>query len=254
MTPSNHHYDQLVQLTQAIRDDLALLSALQATELEAETLAEIKALGFPDGLGLHLKSAESIDVLNRLSELVQQWPDKADSNCLTNLAVDFAAIYLNAQTGASPHESFWIDEERLLMQKPMFEVRDRYFEQGMKVKNWRSRADDHIVNELNFLANVIEIKNDSNTLSIAARFLDEHLLRWIGQFSDRVASHSESDFYSGLALLTTAYCEELRDLLAVILNKPRPKPKEIETRMKEKYAEPIRVAPPQIGSGAGPTW
>lgn len=241
----------VVTLSRAISDDLVLLSALHATELEAQTLVALKDLGFPDGLGLRLISDQSATVLNHLRQVIKEWPDEADSRFLDGLAADYAAIYLNAQVGASPHESFWLDEERLVMQKPMFEVRDRYFEQGMRVENWRSRADDHIVNELNFLAEIIKLDDGLENLSVAACFLDEHLLRWVDQFAERVAAHSESDFYSGLVLLTGIYCNALRDLLAVILDQPRPDPEDIDVRMREKEADPIKVAPPQMGCGPG---
>lgn len=246
--------DIVTELTQAINDDLMLLSALHATELEAQTLTELKELGFPDGLGLCLDSDQSTKILNHLNKVVQHWPDIVDSAYLDALAADYAAIYLNAQVGASPHESFWLDEERLVMQKPMFEVRDCYREQGMQVENWQHCSDDHIVNELNFLAEIIKTAPEQNTLSVAARFLDEHILLWFGQFADRVAAFSESDFYSGLALLTADYCEELRDLLVVITDEPRPSPEELKARMSTKPAVAVKVAPPQHGTGTGPTW
>ena len=240
-------------LTQAVSDDLALLSALQATELEVQTLAELKNLGFPAGLGLNLRSEKATSILNHLESVVTNWPEKPDSAYLDDLAADFAAIYLNGQFGASPHESYWLDEDHLVMQKPMFEVRELYQAHGMAVENWRSRADDHIVIELNFLAEIIKA-GDQNNLNVAATFLDEHLLRWVDQFAGRVASHSESDFYTGLTLLTAVYCDELRDLLAVMLDEPRPDPAEIELKMREKQKEAIKVAPPQFGPGSGPTF
>ncbi len=241
-------------LTQAVSDDLALLNALQATELEAQTLAELKFLGFPEGLGLNLGSEKATSILNHLESVVANWPDEPDSACLDDLAADFAAIYLNGQFGASPHESYWLDEDHLVMQKPMFEVRKLYQAHGMAVENWRNRADDHIVIELNFLAEIVKMTGDQNNLSVAATFLDEHLLRWVDQFAGRVASHSESDFYTGLTLLTAVYCDELRDLLAVMLDEPRPDPAEIELKMREKLKEAIKVAPPQFGPESGPTF
>ena len=247
-------FDNITTLTQAISDDLTLISALQATELEAQTLTELKKLGFPDGLGLCLRSEKSITILNHLRSVVQQWPDKTGSTLLNDLAVDFTAIYLTAQLGAAPSESYWLDEEQLVMQKPMFEVRDLYREHGFKVENWRSRADDHLINELNFLSQIIGLDPALDKLPVAANFLDEHLLRWLGEFSERVAGRCEGDFYSGLVLLTAAYCEELRDLLAIILEDPRPSREEVEARIKERAPKEDKLRLPECGSGSGPTW
>lgn len=248
----SYEFDELSTLSQAISQDLTLLSALHATELKAQTLLELKTLGFPEGLGLQLHSDQSAPILKHLKEVVQKWPDQADDALLDNLAADYAAIYLNSQIGSSPHESFWLDEEHLVMQKPMFEVRDKYREYGLKVDNWRSRADDNIVNELSFLAYVIQSEQPLKGFSVVAQFLDEHLLRWVGSFSERVAGFSQSDFYSGLGLLTAVYCDELRDLLASLLNEPRPSAEEIAKRMSEKEKKgPIKVAPPQFAAGPG---
>ncbi|MET0001605.1 MAG: hypothetical protein ABW125_19590, partial [Candidatus Thiodiazotropha lotti] len=52
------------------------------------------------------------------------------------------------------------------------------------------------------------------------------------QFTSRVVHRSATPYYSGIALLTGAYCEELRDLIATITNLPRPSAEEIEERMK----------------------
>jgi TorA maturation chaperone TorD len=49
-------------------------------------------------------------------------------------------------------------------------------------------------------------------------------LRWIEEFAERVADRCSTRFYAGLALLTAAYLDELRDLLARLLDQPRPAP------------------------------
>lgn len=241
-------------LFHAIGEDLGLLSVLHAAELEVKTIAELKALGFPNGLGLHLKSRRSVKTLKQLSKVVQRWPDKVEIDFLHNLDAEFTAIYLSAQIGVSPQESYWLDEEQLVMQKQMFQVRELYQVHGLRVDNWRLRADDHLVNELNFLTKILGEKIYQNKLEVAARFLDDHLLQWIDQFADIVAERSESAFYRGLALLTASYCNELRDLLELILDQPRPSPDQIKMRLNESIAKAVKVAPPTFGAASGPTW
>jgi hypothetical protein len=51
-------------------------------------------------------------------------------------------------------------------------------------------------------------------------------------------------------MVTACYCEELRDLLATILDKPRPTPEEIAERMKPKNR--VEEIPMQYMPGIGP--
>lgn len=80
---------------------------------------------------------------------------------------------------------------------------------------------DHLALQLQFLAHLFAPER-GDTLAEAARFMDEHLLRWLPLFARRVAERCQTLFFAALALLTDAYCEELRDLLALILTEPRP--------------------------------
>jgi len=58
------------------------------------------------------------------------------------------------------------------------------------------------------------------------------VLRWLPLFSNRVAHRCATSFFAGIATLTAAYCEELRDLMAELLEEPRPTEEEVEQRMK----------------------
>ena len=69
-----------------------------------------------------------------------------------DLAADYAGIYLTHALRASPYESVWRDEEKLMMQGPSFAVRDRYHAHGLAAADWRRMADDHVSNELAGLA------------------------------------------------------------------------------------------------------
>jgi TorA maturation chaperone TorD len=134
----------------------------------------------------------------------------------------------------------------------MFKVRKWYRRYGLAAEDWRLRSDDHLVLELRFLAHLLDGATPPVDLTEVARFLDEHPLRWIDHFAERVAGRCATRFYAGLALLTAAYLDELRDLLAEVLGTPRPTPEEIEAS----------IAPPQVSlevdgpflPGAAPSW
>ncbi len=178
-------------------------------------------------------------------------PTTIDTATTDDLAADFANIYLNHGIQASPLESVWIDEESLICQESMFQVRSWYERHGLMTTDWRTRPDDHLVLQLQFLSHLFSVAESTSDLSEAARFMDEHLLRWIGSFSERVAKRCATAYFASIALLTGAYCEEMRDLLAATLGEPRPTAEEIEERMKPRghTQEPVSV---KFVPGIGP--
>jgi TorA maturation chaperone TorD len=136
------------------------------------------------------------------------------------------------------------------MQAPMFQVREIYRRHGLGVADWRKRSEDHLVVELLFVARLLQ-NAQADSLGEAARFMDEHLLRWLPQFGERVAKRCATPFYAAAAWLTAAYCDELRDCLAEIMGEPRPSAEEIEARMRPKAAQtvPVKFVP-----GVAPSW
>lgn len=218
-------------------NDLRLLADLHATEVTAEKLEELRAVAF---LG-----AEAL-------------PQPLPATLLDELACDFADIYLHGKFHSSPQESVWLDDEELICQQPMFEVRDWYARHELAVPDWRKRADDHLVNELLFIAHLLDKAAEQAEplvlLAETARFMDEHLLRWLLPFAQRVAQRCHTEFYAKLALETAAYAEHIRDSLAEILGVPRPTHEEIETRMKAQQRAATQPQTMQYYPGVAPSW
>ncbi len=239
----------------AVAEDVVLLAKLNRTELDDEVFNKLKAIDFPKRLGLSLNDEKSSAVIEHLASDIEAWPESDRSALMDDLAADFAALYLNKGYGVSPHESVWLDEEGLVMQEPMFEVREIYQRHGLEAADWHLLADDHLVNELEFIAYLMmrTAEGEDKALEEAASFLDFHLLRWLGQFAERAAPRCETGFYAGLVLLTHLYCEELRGLLELILEQPRPTAEEIVELLKPK-AEDIPMTPMQYVPGASESW
>lgn len=243
--------DTLEIFRTAVASDLTTLAVLHDAELDDALLARLRQCGFPQGLGLRLKSQACAEALGLMDAALRGLDSPLSQTTLDELAADYAAIYLTYAYRASPCESVWLDQEGLSMQAPMFQVREFYRHFDLAAANWRMRPDDHLVIELHFLACLMQDEHPQ-ALPEAARFLDEHLLRWLPQFARRVATRCATPFYAGAALLTAAYCEELRDVLAELLNLPRPSPEELEARMQPRPSE--RVEPLQYVPGIAPSW
>lgn len=238
----------------AVAQDLAQLAILHDAEADNPLIQLLKQAGFPATLGMKLESTAAREALVLVEKALAGLPQPLDEQHADELAVDYAGIYLTHAYRASPNESVWVDEEHLERQQSMFEVREYYARYELGAANWRQRADDHLVLQLQFLAHLFDQEHLDQALTLAARFMDDHLLRWLMPFANRVASRCATPFYAGINLLTGVYCEELRDLLADIMDEPRPAPEEIEACMQRTRlntpAVPIKFLP----GADGPSW
>jgi len=236
-----------------VAEDLLTLAVLHDRELDRDRIMALWDGCYSEFLGLRLNSERGKEALSGFRKGLTDIPTSLDQQTLDILAAEYADIYLNNTFGASPCESVWIDEDHLLMQEPMFQIREHYQRHGLEVQNWRMRTDDHLVHQLHFIANLLQGKPGDEELEFVARFMDEHILRWIGDFANRVSSRCSTGFYHGLAQLTAAYLDELRDILAELLGQPRPSPEEIDERMKPKLAIQVEGPQPYV-PGTAPSW
>ncbi|HEC07563.1 TorD/DmsD family molecular chaperone [Thiolapillus sp.] len=231
-------------------EDLELLAILHDREPDAQLLQQMKHAGFPQVLALNLESESGRQALDLMHKAILDLPEAITTQVLDDLAADYASIYLNHNIHASPEESVWLDEDSLICQDSMFQVRSWFEKHNLEIYNWRIRPDDHLVYQLQFIAHLLSENDDMETLEEAATFMDEHLLRWLGDFGRRVSQRCDTPYFAGAAALTAAYCEELRDLLAEILQQPRPSKEEIEERMQPAaQTEPVPV---KFVPGIGP--
>ena len=248
----NTEANLLASFREAVGDDLRLIASLHDREIDAVGIAQLRAIEFPSGLGLNLSKPAGKQAQMEMTNVLAELPDKLDQAMIDELAVDFAAIYLTHRYRAAPTESVWLDKDHLERQQPMFQARAAYRRRGLKVIDWHKRSEDHLVTQLHFLAHLIGECDDEVALAEAGTFLDQHLLRWIGEFARTVAERCSARFYGTLSLLTAAYLDDLRDVLAQLLDQPRPEIKALEyiaapTNEAEQLSSPVAPI-------AGPGW
>jgi TorA maturation chaperone TorD len=242
----------LTRLQAAASEDLLILALLHDRELDRELIHALWRDCYEDFLGLRLQGGRAAHALGLLREGLTEIPTELCQATLDRLAADYADIYLTYGLRASPCESVWLDDDNLTLQEPTFRVRAWYRRYGLAVADWRKRSDDHLVYELRFLAHLLDGEAEAADLTEVARFMDEHPLRWVPRFAERVAGRCGTQFYAGLALLTAAYLDELRDLLAELIGIPRPTPEELAASL-ESIARPVEVAGPYL-PGVAPSW
>ncbi len=134
----------------------------------------------------------------------------------------------------------------------MFDVNAWYKRHNLVSQDWAKRSGDHLVVELRFAAFLFAQAKGRDDLAEAARFLDEHLLRWTHLFTHRVAAETPLAYYAAAALLTEAYLEELRNHLETAANLPRLAPP-----APVKSAKPVLTCADEVRPyvpGAAPSW
>jgi len=230
--------DVLLLFRNRVAEDVLLLATLHDHEPDLSLVSELLKLDFPNCLTLLPDSGpatESILLMKQTLEEVKL-QGKKDADIMDMLAADYASIYLNHNISASPEESVWLDEDSLMYQNSMFQVRSWFKSYGLGIPDWRLRPDDHLVYQMQFIATLLNLDEKVETLAKVSTFMDEHLLRFLGNFAERVLQRCDTSYFACIAVITAAYCEELRNTLAEILNQPRPSREEIEDRMKPKPA------------------
>ncbi len=237
----------------AIAEDAEALAALHDRELTPELLAALHEVHFPDNLGLLPATAAATAAWRAMRGALTQLPACPDERLLDELAAEYAAVYLTNAYGASPLESVWLDDDHLACQDAMFQLRAIYAAAGLATPDWRQRPDDHLVLQLLYIAHAARAARTADDWRALARMLDEHLLRWVDDFAARLAMRALGPFYPELALLTAAWLDSLRELIARHLGEPRPSRTEIEARLKPAAApreQPVAFIP----GGHGPSW
>jgi len=230
--------DMLHLFRQRIAEDLLLLATLHDHEPDIPLVSELIKLEFPACLTLLPESGPAVESLLLMKQtlLEIEADSPKDNKIMDLLAADYASIYLNHNISASPEESVWLDEDSLMCQDSMFQVRSWYESYDLGIPDWRLRPDDHLVYQLQFIATLLNLDDDIETLEKLSSFMDEHLLRWLGNFAERVLQRCDTTYFVSIAAITAAYCEELRNTLAEIVNKPRPSREEVEDRLQTKPA------------------
>lgn len=203
---------------QLLAEDLRTLAWLHAGEQPAPLWLALQQTGFPAGLSVVPPADAAVagmaDALHGLGPAYADNPRRIDDE----LAADYAGIYLTHALQASPLESVWRDEDHLMLQGPTFEVRQAYRQHGLAAADWRSLPDDHLTNELSFVAALLE----KRALAESQDFLAHHLLAWLPQFAQRVAQRAATPVYAALALLTLRACQRLHESLAGAVPAPAP--------------------------------
>lgn len=216
MTISKSDRHRLAELA----DGLEIAIRFHDREVDLPLLAAVQEHGMTTCYDTILQSMEGRAAARDWRAALLALGVTPDPAVLDDLAADFADIYLTHGYRVAPNGSVWLTEDKLERQLPMFEVRDWYAHYDISVPNWRLRADDHLVHELQFTLFLLRLGGDVAATD-AGRFLDLHVLPWLPEFCRRAHDRVNQLFYAALMAVTLSVLEEIRTVLERITGQYR---------------------------------
>lgn len=198
--------------TELWTDLLGLIVRLHDREADLPLLEGLRAADLAEPLGALLARSSDPGAAEALGQALAGLAAHPGIGVFDGLACDFADIYLTHGLRIAPSGSVWLTEEHLERQQPMFDVRAWYEHYGIAVPDWRLRADDHVVHELQFVQHLLAL-GDADALADAALFMDRHLLPWVPDFCRAIEARARTAFHRAAARLSRAVLEVLRQWL-----------------------------------------
>jgi TorA maturation chaperone TorD len=185
-----------------------LLASVYRQEVNADLLHQVKDpqfLGVLSDLGIQLRS----DFLQ-----------KPEEELLDDLAVEYAGLFLGPGGHISPHESVHHqrgDGSGLLWGESTAEVKRFIESTGLSYGAEYKGLPDHISVELEFMQQLTLREEQAwrdededgalDCLKTEKKFIEEHLVRWVPVFCDKVIKEAELPFYRKMAALTKNFIE-----------------------------------------------
>ena len=177
------------------------LSFLYHDEIPLAFIEEMRTLPFLDRLREAATEFSSVGFRSGLNNMLTALQKSSAQEIYNELRYEYAELFLNAgKNPVFPYASCHVSGEPLVMQKPVFEVRQVYRDSGVHKNPADPDLDDHIAVELEFMAYLAEQQGAEEE---QRAFLVQHL-GWADAFCEMFRSAARTEFYQGLADLTQA--------------------------------------------------
>lgn len=199
-----------------------LLSGLYLTEVDAEQLAALKGLSFPDVAG----SGDADMDLRQGYALLSDALRETEKEDLDELAAEYARIFLAAGEAsgkaAFPYASVYLDRKHRVGGDMDAKMRALYLARGLEPDPAAFRTmHDHIGLMLEYMAVLcgeqLAAADGGRTPVALLReqraFLREDLQSWVYAFTADVIKYARMRFYSGVAFITNGFLKKESEFL-----------------------------------------
>ncbi len=177
------------------------LSILYQDEISLILIREMREKILLDQLIKSTDHSRTTPLCSAFSTLITALQGASAQELYNELRYEYAELFLNAGTKpVFPYASCHVSGDPLVMQRPVFEIRQAYAAHGVHKNPAYPDLDDHIAVELEFMAYLAEQKK---TEEEQQAFRAQHL-GWLDAFTEKLASSAQTTFYQALAEVTQA--------------------------------------------------
>ncbi len=202
----------------------AFLSRVYRAELSTEFLSTLAANTAT------VAAAEGDDGTDRLVAFAQRLKDANLQNATTELAAEFAGLFLNgSDRPVFPYESVYTSPQKLVMQKARDEVLAEYRREGLDRATAFNEPEDHIALELEFMAYLCRQATAAMEAGdrVASKayldkqrgFIEKHLGIWVPRFCKDLQKNAKSDFYKSIAQLTLSLIDQDKEMIGALVER-----------------------------------
>lgn len=167
--------------------------------------------------------------VNQVATFFQEHDLKSEEE-YDSLHWDYTRMFIGPDKLSAPlWESAYLHKDRLLFQEQTLMVRQAYLKYQFLPKHFQQEADDHLGLELDFMyllsaeaLKCLEAQDFTGlreVLEDQKAFLQEHLLKWVPDLTEKILASAKLDFYPGMAKILKGYLvldlealEELSDI------------------------------------------
>lgn len=184
-----------------------------------------------------ISDAQSTDAFAMLQRALAMAIFTCGEPLFEDLHWDFTRLFIGPEAPlAPPWESVYVSKDKLLFQHCTHEVKRIYQSSGLLKNEDEGEAADHIGYELDYLyqqsRNVAENMingasfNDAKPfLHLQLTFLQQHILAFVDDFCLNIQTHSQTEFYRGIALLLPLFlkldAQRLSDVIEAAVTQPQ---------------------------------
>ena len=190
-----------------------LLQRIFADEPNFELMDIVTKEHTQEALGLMLEQEPEFESYLGFLAKLREAMEKDPEDMLEKLKSEYTYLLIGPnKLPAPPWESVYVTKERLIFQESTLKVRQAYLEYKFLPNNYPHEADDHLALELDFMAHLAglaggkfeegKVEEAKKILLDQKKFLEEHLLVWIGDFAEQIQESKTHHFYPQMAKLT----------------------------------------------------
>ncbi|MFC1964808.1 molecular chaperone [Chloroflexota bacterium] len=177
----------------------------------------------------YLPDKELIEALEHSEELAR-WRRAVSENTWTgsdidSLKVDYTKLFLGPyQSLAPPYGSIYLEKSRKVMGDSTMDAKQSYQEEGLDLT--LKEVPDHVAVELEFIYYLVYreveaiINNDETNIALYLKkqkiFLQNHLGKWVSEFTENILANTDKVFYQDIARITRSLVTE--DLTTTFLS------------------------------------